>query len=1119
MAAQASIFYRPWFWISFSVAAGIAASFSFVYFPQAIPLLDLSITMNREQALEQAQEVAKRYGLGPVDYEQAAYFTCDNHVQNYIELEAGGKQVWQKIIREGLYQPYGWCVRHFKEGDVNETLIKFTSEGKLYGFEEIVSERKKGAHIPHAQAREQVELFLTNEWHIDLADYYLLESSEQKQPSDRIDHTFVYELSDKQESDAYYRLAIILSGDKISKISRFMNIPESFTRRYQSMRSGNDTLATIAQFVIYVLYLFIGCFIGLLFLYKRNWVLIKPALVGGIFIAILQALGSCSELSSIWCSYDTAESAHYYLINSCLSIALSFFSSACLYTLTFAAAEALTRKAFGNHLQFWKLWQSPALHSYQLLGRTIAGYLLVAFDFAFVIAFYTIGNKYFGWWSPATMLTNPDILHDYIPWLSAITKSIKAGVWEECLFRAIPLAGSALIGQYFGKRKLGIGIGFIMQAVIFGAAHANYPGFPSYVRLLELLVPSLIWGLVYLFFGLLPCILCHSIYDAILFALPLFISKAPGSMIHSLFALVSILIPLSIVLFKWLLTKEWVHATHYNDQWQPLAQTPYYENKHEHPESAISLSSRGNYVLMLACAMSFGFWYATTTIKPDVPTLRITKDEAIINAKQLLADRNILITDEWQFLTKTIDPKDKHGEYVWQKEGKHVYSQLLGNYLPGPGWVIRLAKFDKELIESAEEYQVYVKYDGSVYRVHHILPESRYAPELSQENAKELALNFIADTYHLESPQLIEKGVSFAKRPHRLDWTFDFEVSGVLASSSAQAVISIVLTGNEIVDAHCSLQLPEDWQRLQQREDQLTSIITMLQSFMSSILIAIGLFLGIAAFMQNFMKLPILLMFGIATIMLHGLKIINDWPSTIFFFNTSKPFYGQSVIWLLPTIIAIIAHAVWVGLIAGYAYYYQKNSALFAERSRIVTGLSLGMIYTAILAAIRYFCEPTMPLWPMLVGANAFIPWLSYTTHFLLSYVKQTIFLLLVTLLLSKKFSWASFLVIIAVSIATATYYPFAPLNYWVLAIGLLILSYALVYRTSLIFDMSLIPLISAVPSLAVIVSQISVVAYPGGEFSSGIAFFAVVITSFLWSRLLKYSYASRGEVVPQVLT
>ena len=95
--------------------------------------------------------------------------------------------------------------------------------------------------------------------------------------------------------------------------------------------------------------------------------------------------------------------------------------------------------------------------------------------FAYDVILYLVATRAFGWWTPAEALLHPDVLASYVPWLSAIANSLQAGFWEECLFRAVPLAGAALIGDRFGKRGLFLAIAFVVQAIIFGAGHAPYP--------------------------------------------------------------------------------------------------------------------------------------------------------------------------------------------------------------------------------------------------------------------------------------------------------------------------------------------------------------------------------------------------------------------------------------------------------------------------------------------------------------------------------------------------------------------------------------------------------------------------------------------------------------------
>ena len=150
-------------------------------------------------------------------------------------------------------------------------------------------------------------------------------------------------------------------------------------------------------------------------------------------------------------------------------------------------------------------------------------------ELALIASFYYATNRWLGWWQPSESLTDPNILGTAVPALAPIALSLQAGFMEECVFRAVPLSLAALIGARFGHRATGDRRSrSSSQALIFGGAHANYPGFPAYSRLVELLVPAMLWALIFLRFGLLPTIILHALFDLALFSIPLFLVDAPG---------------------------------------------------------------------------------------------------------------------------------------------------------------------------------------------------------------------------------------------------------------------------------------------------------------------------------------------------------------------------------------------------------------------------------------------------------------------------------------------------------------------------------------------------------------------------------------------------------------
>ncbi|MFQ5632462.1 MAG: hypothetical protein ACE5I1_27145, partial [bacterium] len=304
------MFRKPIFWTGFAVVSIACVFYSVRYFSQAFPLVTLDLKMDRETALQSAKELAEKYDWGPAECQQAASFGVDSEVQTYVELEVGDTEAFSEMLAGDLYSPYTWQVRHFKENETNESRIRFTPAGKPYGFVEKLPEDAPGASLQPDSARTIAENAARTHWQIDFSAYQLVEASQENRPGGRTDHTLVYERPNvKLGDDGQYRLRLTVSGDRFTELTHFVKIPEAFSRKYEEMRSANDTIAFGSVMAMGVIYILGGCIIGLFFLLRQRWVIWRKPLFWGLFIAFLQFLAGMNQLPLAWMGYDTALSS------------------------------------------------------------------------------------------------------------------------------------------------------------------------------------------------------------------------------------------------------------------------------------------------------------------------------------------------------------------------------------------------------------------------------------------------------------------------------------------------------------------------------------------------------------------------------------------------------------------------------------------------------------------------------------------------------------------------------------------------------------------------------------------------------------------------------------------
>src|SRR5262249_5899163 len=170
---------RPLFWIAFTALSVAAAIFTFKNFSTAFPLVSIDLKMDRPDALRMARSLAEKNGWPSKGFDEAAEFAVDQEVQNFIELEGGGKPALPRDFQQKIFAPYTCGVRQIKEGDGYETLVRFTPEGEPYGFVVKLPDQEKGANSPVEQARGIAEEAAASQWKIDFSRFELIESSKE----------------------------------------------------------------------------------------------------------------------------------------------------------------------------------------------------------------------------------------------------------------------------------------------------------------------------------------------------------------------------------------------------------------------------------------------------------------------------------------------------------------------------------------------------------------------------------------------------------------------------------------------------------------------------------------------------------------------------------------------------------------------------------------------------------------------------------------------------------------------------------------------------------------------------------------------------------------------------
>ncbi len=812
------------FWAVLLTASLLAAFGAWQNMRNQLPLLRLDIPFTSAKATAAAAEFQRQQFPDLHADRSAVSFETKRDLQAYVELEGGGIAVFQSIMNNPDAVTHYWRVRNFAQSQQQELITAYSPKGEFLSFAFTLPDQAAGAALDERAARAIAEQGAQRLLGARFAAYQPLEVETKKQSSGRVDYTFKYEHPTLLLGEARFRLLLRVAGDQLVSIDTPLFIPEAFNQRFSAMRALNTQISQIAGFFMMGLLGLGGVVGGGIWLHRCQQLLWKRALLPAVFVGAGLAAANLANLPISWMGYNTTATTSEFLMQQLAGAATTLVALSLLFSLIYAVAEGLSRMAFAQHPRLFDFHRTPVAASPEALGRVLGAYGFTGFFLLYAATFSSLSQHWLGWWSPADSISDPNVLASASPALGPIFTSLMAGTWEECVFRAVPLALASLIGQRFGLRRPLVIAALVLQALIFGGAHADYPNLPGYSRLVELFIPSLAFGLVYLRFGLVVGMLTHFLYDLVVMSLPIMVASDASLLSAKALVVLAAAAPLLLVLVARYRAGGLIPLASVWRNGQPTATTPTVEEATTqvavptgahaplkfHPKIWVPLSA-------LALVILISAWQQPA--KFNWPSYTIDRNTAQTLAEAELQAHGVLLTGEWHSVVQTFDGWRQPMDFVWEVAGKDTFGQLVDRYLDSPLWHLTWRKFDGPVEDRAEKWEVYLKANGKLHELVHTLPEAAPGAKLTREQATAHALAWISDHHWATPAQLEEKSVVETLRPARSDWVVRYADPQAFNQNKGVAVISITLSGDEVTGAARFIDVPEDWTRHKAQTD------------------------------------------------------------------------------------------------------------------------------------------------------------------------------------------------------------------------------------------------------------------------------------------------------------
>jgi len=498
---------RTWLIFVFLALFSLFIWYKFGY-PQ-FTFVDLSI--DKAEALTKAQSYLVSLGVNPQEYLKAIVFDSDDWADRYLQKTLGLKSE-EEFIRQHNYELFSWQVRFFKQLQKEEYLVSVSSKsGDILLFRHFIEDIEPRQSFEKEAARARAEDFLKNNCGLNLKDYDFHEEK-AKRYEGRLDYSFSWEKKGvyipwrKDQGGAKLLIGATVSGNEIREFYKDrLDIPEKFQRYLENQLVFGEYLSSIS-FLLFMLLVIWSIFIVV----KQKHTLVirlckKWFLYLGVFFFAINILYLVNNLQSLIINYPTSTKLASFIGIYWIKLMINLIFLSVSFILPGLAGESLRSEVMPeNKYASFLYYIKSTFYSRTMTRAIVLGYLLFFIFLGLQAAIFYLGQKYLGVWREWMKLTQ--LSSAYLPFLTAFIIGSSASLTEEVVFR--------LFGINWGRRYLkNTFLAIIATSLIWGFGHTEYPIFPVWFRGIEVGLLGLLFGFIFVKFGLIPLIVAHYLFD------------------------------------------------------------------------------------------------------------------------------------------------------------------------------------------------------------------------------------------------------------------------------------------------------------------------------------------------------------------------------------------------------------------------------------------------------------------------------------------------------------------------------------------------------------------------------------------------------------------------------